>query len=723
MTSTPYSVVWDGGVRNKNATASPADATLHDLYLKNKKPKLLETIAEEYHTADKKFRTVVKLELPYFVGGVLDGPRNDRHVVERTLLTLDIEHNPKKQATPPPPPEQVVNALRELGSEGWVYTSLSHTKESPRYRVVLPLGQFIEQSAHATATLEATTLGAARKLGVEEWCDPISWTLSQPMFLPAKLQGGVFKQWYIDGTKSWKPVQRTKPKREAGQPADIPDEQPDPIISALRHAGLYLEEDAAHPGRHYFTCPWHEEHTTTNDTQTMYMAAHFNGFPHWSCKCMGTGPDVDGKAHMTNSSLTRWLKKGGHLTAEEQAKEGVMDDYATFEQSARLSTLLKTPPPPQDWALDHFAPIGSVTMLAAPGGQGKSLLMLHIAMYGAMGLPFAEFKVQQPLRTLYVSYEDGKRLMYDRIVDIGQELREHDNGVLDTLYDVDGSLDNNLSLHKVEDDAQTWVFLIKPDRFSPAERTARVEWLIGYIKQAGIRMVVLDPMVYTHQLQENDIADMAFFMQTLNHIAAKAMCAVIVVHHMSKMGRADQLSDIDQHSLRGASSITDNARSAGILIGLPYKDAAAFGIEEADVKDYAVFKHVKSNYAAPLPLMIFQRRGRTLVYRADIKKLDHNHIKQARDQKVEEDKQARIVAKAVDALKTLADHDEPVSQNQVAMDGGRRWNPATTKAVLQWCEDNEYSESSYEGERKASKHSITQLGKRYLRAQLKGSQA
>lgn len=715
MPSTPYSVVWEGGVRNKRAILSPADVTLHDLYLKNKRPKPLETTADEYHAADKAFRTKIKLELPYFVGGVLDGPRSDQHVAERTLLTLDIEQDPKRHAAPPPSPEHVVKRLRELGSEGWVYTSLSHTTDQPRYRVVLPLGQPIEQAPDATSTLESTTLGAARKLGVEEWCDPKSWTLSQPMFLPAKLQGGTFKQWYVEGTKSWKPV-RTKKVRVSGTPADIPDERPDPILSALKHAGLYLHEDPDHNGRHYFTCPWSDEHTTSNETQTMYMEAHHAGYAHWSCKCMGTGPDKDGKPHMTNASLTRWLKKEGHLTAEEQAKEGVLDDYETFERSSRLSTLLKTPPPPQDWAIEHFAPIGSVTLLAAPGGQGKSLLMLHVAMYGAMGLPFAEFRVGEPLRTLYVSYEDGKRLMYDRIVDIGQDLRDHDNGMTDTLYDVDGSLDRNLSLHKVEDDAQTWVFLVKPDRFTPAERTARVEWLIGYIKQAGIRMVVFDPMVYTHQLQENDIADMAFYMQTLNYIATKSSCAVIVVHHMSKMGRADQLSDIDQHSLRGASSITDNARSAGILIGLPYKDAASFGIEEAHVKDYAVFKHVKSNYAAPLPLMVFKREGRTLAYHPEIRKLDSTHIKAARDQKVEEEKQARIIAKAVDALKALADHDEPISQNQVAVYGDRRWSPATTKAVLQWCEENDYSESSYEGERKASRHSITPLGRRYLKA-------
>lgn len=720
MISTPYSVVLEGGVLNTAVVPSRPTATLHQLYSEHKKPVEIPHNVDEYQAMPKGKRSKLKMSLPYFVGAVMDPPkRRDNNVTQRTLITLDIEQLEGSESVPPSPVE-LVKTLRELGGEGWIYTSLSHTPEQPRYRVVLPLGEFIE-GKDATDTLKTTTHHAARKLGIEEWLDEKSWTLSQPMYLPAKLEDSQFKQWYVKG-KAWKPV-RTKPQRKEGAPAEIPDERPDPIINALRHAGLYLEEDAAHPGRHYFTCPWHEEHTTTNDTQTMYMAAHFNGFPHWSCKCMGTGPDVDGKPHMTNGSLTRWLKKEGHLTAEEQAKEGVMDDYDTFQRSSRLSTLLKTPPPPQDWALEHFAPIGSVTMLAAPGGQGKSLLMLHIAMYGAMGLPFAEFKVHEPLRTLYVSYEDGKRLMYDRIVDIGQELREHDNGVLDTLYDVDGSLDNNLSLHKVEDDAQTWVFLVKPDRFTPAERTARVEWLIGYIKQAGIRMVVLDPMVYTHQLQENDIADMAFFMQTLNHIAAKADCAVIVVHHMSKMGKAEQLSDIDQHSLRGASSITDNARSAGVLIGLPYKDAAAFGIEEADVKDYAVFKHVKSNYAAPLPMMVFQRRGRTLVYRAEIKRLDHNHMKLAREHKAEEDKQARIMAKAVEALKALDDHEEPISQNQVALHDGRHWNPAVTKAVLQWCEDNEYSESSYEGERKASKHSITPLGKRYLRAQLKGSQA
>lgn len=713
MPATPYSVVLTGGVTNKRTTASAEDATLHHLYLQYKKPVTLDLTVEEYQALHKKERSRLKMGLPYFVGAVFDPPtRSDDNVRDRTLLTMDVERKTKSDPLPPAP-DEVASRLKAVGSEGWVYTSVSHTPDDPRYRVVLPLGKFIQGGSTATETLKATTQHAARKLGIEAWVDSISWNLSQPMYAPAKLADGEFKQWYVKG-KAWAPQQATRQRVEV---ADIPGERPDFVLQAIKQAGLYLRENPQHKGMHFITCPFSELHTTTSETKTAYYEAHFDGNPRPAVKCMGTGPDTDGTPHLTFSKLVRWLTEHGFLDRQEQDKVGVLDDFDKFEHATRLSTILQTPPPLQEWAIEHFAPIGSVTMLAAPGGQGKSLLMLHVAMYGALGIPFGAFKVDGPLRTLYVSYEDSKRIMYDRIVDIGQELREHDDGMLDALYDVDGSLNNNLSIHKVDEDAASWVFLVKPDRFTPAERTSRVNWLVDYLKQRSIRMVVFDPMVYTHQLQENDIADMAFYMQTLNYIATQARCAIIVIHHMSKMGRAETIDDLDQHSLRGASSITDNARSAGVLVGLPYKDAAQFGIEEADVRNYAIFKHVKSNYAAPLPLMVFERRGRTLRYRPEIKKLDQAHIKEAREQRTEQNRIAKLQAAAVDALRVLADHDGPISQNQVAIAADRGWNPQKTKAILEWCEQQEYTEAHYEGERRASKHTITALGRRYLKAQ------
>lgn len=715
MTSTPYSVVWSGGVRNKNATVSASDATLHALYLLNKRPKALDTHVDEYHTSNKEFRTKVKLQLPYFVGGTLDGPRNDQHVTNRTLLTLDIEHNPKKQAGPPPSPEVVVAALRELGSEGWVYTSLSHTKSSPRYRVVLPLGKFIPQGTDATSTLEATTLGAARKLGVEEWCDPISWTLSQPMFLPAQLDGGLFEQWYVAGDKSWKPVRlKTKRDREAGVPADIPDEQPDPIVGALKRAGLYLSEDTTQVGRHYFACPWHEQHSTTNDTQTMYMAAHHNGFAHWSCKCLGTSPDVDGKPHMTRDTLTRWLRTEGHLTAEEQANEGVLDDYDTFDRKADLGHMLDEPPVSRTWAIDKFAPVGKVTVLAGPGGVSKSMLMLHVLVYAAMGKDWANFTSAAPLKSLYVSYEDDTQELHKRVNTLAAAMRADDDGLLDTLYDVNGTIRQNLRMFAADDEAAQWLILTKPDRFGAPERSPRVDWLVGYLQAKQIRLLALDPAVYTHQLEENNIADMAAYMQTLTYIAKQAQCAVVVLHHMHKVAGWAAIDEINQGSLRGASSFADNARSVAVVVSMPIKDAEAYGLpaDHATTGRYAVLKHVKHNYSAPMETMVFERMGAILKPRPDITKMDRNQLAEARETAKTEEADRRVHQWVERVLETLSESDSPVSATQLAVDLNTRNN--RLKPVIDYCETNEWVEVE-DGPNRSKLHSLTRLGKTYLK--------
>lgn len=702
MQKTAVSVVTSGGVSRKRTTVRE-DVTLRELYEEFKHVPELDMPVDEYHAADKRVRTQVKLGLPYFVGGVLDGPRDDKHVAQRTLLTLDIEKKPK-QSEHPPPPSKVVDVLRRLGMEAWVYTSISHTPEAPRYRVVLPLRKNLPRGEG----LQAATLHAAEQLGVKEWCAAESWVLSQPMFLPVKLKGAKFQQWHVDG-KGWRARTDTAgSSTETKRVADIPDTRPDPMVTALKAAGLYLEQDADHPGRHYFTCPWADEHSTSNPTQTVYFEPHFNGHSAWGCKCMGTGPDIDGKPHMTRGSLTRWLVEQGHLDNGDDV--GEMEEYDKFDQRVSLGSLLQDPPPPQQWAVPDFAPIGAVTLLAAPGGQGKSLLVLHILAHAALGIAWAGFRLEEPMTSLYVSYEDGMRQVYDRLVDIREDLMLHDK-----LYDVHAGLEKNLLIHRV-DDPGTWLFLYKPDRFSPAERTARVEWLVGYLKHRKVRMVVFDPMVYTHQLAENDIADMALYMQTLNHIAKAADCAVLVVHHMSKLGRGEQLADMDAHSLRGASSISDNARSAAVLVGMPFKDAAQFGVTEREALGLAVFKQVKSNYAAPLDLMVFERVGRLLRWRPDLKRLEGAEVRLVKEAQADKAKDEKMALYARQALGVMAEHKGGISQNQVALGGENRWSPQRAKSVLAWCEAHDLCEVlEAGGGGRGNRHAITPEGRRWLR--------
>jgi RecA-family ATPase len=698
----PYSIVLTGGVHNTRVSASAEEATLEDLYQQAGKPQDLDTSAEDYHASTKVEQSNIKKRLRYFVGAVIEGKRHDSNVQTRTMLTLDVEQ--AKDGTHPPSPQAVVKRLQELGGSGWVYTSLSHTSDAPRYRVVLPLGKHLEPDA---AALEASTRTAARKLGVENWLDAKSWTLSQPMYLPAKLKGGSFYQKLISG-KAWAPAQAVK-----SQPADIPDERPDFMLQAIHAAGLYLRENPKHKGMHFITCPFSEMHTTESESKTVYYEAHFDGNPRAAVKCMGTGPDTDGKPHLTYAILVRWLKDNGHLTQDQQAEAGVMDDYDVFDQKADLGHMLDAEPVSRTWAIDKLAPVGKVTVVAGPGGVSKSMLMLHVLVHAAMDKEWAGFRYAQPLRSLYVSYEDDTQELHKRVNTLAAAMREQDDGIMDTLYDVNGTIRQNLRMFAADDEASAWLLLTKPDRFGQPERSPRVDWLIGYLQAKRIRLLALDPAVYTHQLEENNIADMAAYMQTLTYIAKQANCAVVVLHHMHKVAGWSAIDDINQGSLRGASSFADNARSVAVVVSMPIKDAETYGLpaDHATTSKYAVLKHVKHNYSAPLETMVFERKGALLVHRPDIVKMDRTALAEAREQ-TKADEQERRVQQWVERVLAALTESPGASLTQLSVDLNTRTN--RLKPVLEHCEAQDWVEVE-DGPNRSKLHSLTKLGRSYLR--------
>lgn len=715
----PYSYVTSGGVTNTRVKVAE-DATLATLVEQfGDNPVLVDLSSIEYHNADKKTKTTVKKQLPYFVGGVLQpARRDDANVQERTLVTLDIERNPKINESEPPSPEDVVAKLQELGAEGWVYTSLSHTPNSPRYRVVLPLGKPLSvnptdlDTAHATLT--ATTLHAADKLGIKEWCTPESSVLSQAMYLPARLRGGKFYSQHTTG-KAWsiRKPQQIKEERTKGQPANIPDERPDFVLQALRSAGLYLRENPKHKGMHFITCPLADLHGADNDTQTVYYEAHFDGNPRAAVKCFDTEPDEHGKPHLTYSILVRWLKDNNHLSQDQQDEAGVMDDYDVFDSKADLGHMLDAEPVSRTWAIDKLAPVGKVTVLAGPGGVSKSMLMLHILVHAAMDKEWAGFTYDEPLKSLYVSYEDDTQELHKRVNTLASAMREQDDGMLDTLYDVNGTIRQNLRMFAADDEASAWLLLTKPDRFGQPERSPRVDWLIGYLQAKRIRLLALDPAVYTHQLEENNIADMAAYMQTLTYIAKQAKCAVVVLHHMHKVAGWSAIDDINQGSLRGASSFADNARSVAVVVSMPIKDAESYGLpaDHATTGKYAVLKHVKHNYSAPLDTMVFERKGALLIPRPDITKLDKSQLTEAREQAKTEEQDRRI-QQWVGKVLTALTESPGASLTQLSVDLNTRTN--RLKPVVDYCEQQDWIEVE-DGPNRSKLHQVTKLGRGYLR--------
>lgn len=655
-----------------------------------------------------------KMRLPYFVGGTLNGKRHDSNVVERTLLTLDIEA-PKDAKKQPPRPQDVAATLKERDVEFWLYTTASHETAKPRYRIVLPLAKPLGADGDL---LQAATLEAAALAGVAAWCAPESWVLSQPMYLPATVSGKAPKTWRNTGTR-FAPSGKATSKPAKDAPADIPDAPIDPVLRALQRAGLYSREDAAHPGKHWIVCPWDDEHgkPTADDrtsTQTVYFEAHHDGNPKPAVKCLDTEPDEDGRPHLTYRTLVNWLRENGHLAATEENvdTEAELEDPDTFWATTNIDHMLSTKPKPLEFVIRGFAPAGRVTVLAGPGGVSKSSLALRLLLAAATGSSFGPFTADKAMRCMYLSYEDDAQTFHNRIYDMYQALQEDVNGL---LYDMN-LVRKNLHIAPVCDSGTSWSLMQKDGPRGLPTRTPRLRWLADLLKTKGVRLLVIDPVAYAHYLEESSPPEIAHFMQALGQVAGAAGCAIVLLHHMHKTAQWASLAEINQGSLRGASSFADNARSVAVLVSMPQKEAATYGLPATHdtVSRYAVFKHVKHNYSESLGVHVFERKGPLLVP-SGVQALPPHEVEAVKEQQNALLKEANWHRIALAALEFLKDGEAATTNMMKGQITGKK---ETVRDALDWTEKQGWI-SNEPGPNRAVWWRITSAGCAYLKDQPK----
>jgi RecA-family ATPase len=81
----------------------------------------------------------------------------------------------------------------------------------------------------------------------------------------------------------------------------------------------------------------------------------------------------------------------------------------------RISSWLETEPKPRQFILQRFMPVGKTGMVVAPGGTGKSQLLLQLAMSVAAGIPlFGRYEVESPGGVLAFFTEDDTEELHRR---------------------------------------------------------------------------------------------------------------------------------------------------------------------------------------------------------------------------------------------------------------------------------------------------------------------
>lgn len=238
--------------------------------------------------------------------------------------------------------------------------------------------------------------------------------------------------------------------------------------------------------------------------------------------------------------------------------------------------------PPRPWVYGRQLLRGTVSLVVAPGGTGKSALMTGAALAMVTGNPFLGLAVWGgPKRVWLWNLEDAGEELARTIQAAAQHWNIDRDDVGGRLF-VDSGLDG--AELKLAVQAQH-------KGFEVVEPVANA--LLAELMARQIDVLIIDPFISSHSVPENDNGAIDAVAKQWARIAAKANCSIVLVHHTGKQRGAE----VDADSARGASALVAAARFALALNVMTKEEGAGLGIERNECGRYVRADAVKSNRA------------------------------------------------------------------------------------------------------------------------------
>lgn len=237
--------------------------------------------------------------------------------------------------------------------------------------------------------------------------------------------------------------------------------------------------------------------------------------------------------------------------------------------------------PPRAWVYSHFLIRRFLSVLGAPGGIGKTAYAMTVGVAVALDLALLGEAVHEPGAVWVYNLEDPQDELDRRVLAIAHQHEIEPARLQSCLY-VDNGRDKPLIVAR---------------RLETGEiiATPLVDELIAELKRRDIRLLIVDPFVKSHRLEENRNEQIDFAAQQWSRVAEEADCAILLVHHFRKGLGANG----DADAFRGASALIDAARAAVSLAIMTEAEASQFGIGQADRKLYLRLDNAKLNLARP----------------------------------------------------------------------------------------------------------------------------
>lgn len=289
-----------------------------------------------------------------------------------------------------------------------------------------------------------------------------------------------------------------------------------------------------------------------------------------------------------------------------------MADVTTsfFGQPVDIAHLLANPAPELDFVLPGLT-ADTVGTLIGPGGMGKTMLELQLAILLATGLLHREplFGTNaclglstSPQKVILLAAEEPLPVVWQRVHDIIQSLNQRDvlpEGM--SWVEFKKRLQANLVLFPMSG-AQR-VNLLTEDLL-PSDAAFALARL-----SKGARLLIADPLRQLHLEDENQSAPMSALMSVFKRIAKDSGAAVMVAHHSSRAAGLQGYGDTADAG-RGSTALKDDARWQINLLPPTREMLDAYGIPANQATLHVVLVDAKNNYGPRRSPVMLRRTAR-----------------------------------------------------------------------------------------------------------------
>lgn len=290
------------------------------------------------------------------------------------------------------------------------------------------------------------------------------------------------------------------------------------------------------------------------------------------------------------------INEGVDLDLDEPEETGLTAQLHSLDVAAMLSTR----PAPRDFLFRDPDGCGVISVgigagVAAPGGSGKSIVLLGMSYALAIGgLWLDRYQAEGPTPVFYFTAEDDAGEIHQRFYDIHTQYVELHRPSPEREADMRRLMLENLHIYCIQGlDFKLTI----PDGEGGYTRGDAAQAIVNLVNdKGGSGVAVTDPIRKICAGNEEGAA-LNEIVTTFDWIRqhTNGDCTTFLAHHSSKASMRE--GEESQAAFRGATDLVDGLRWTMVMQSLSEKEAKKLGVKDERSK-YRKYSFPKSNYSA-----------------------------------------------------------------------------------------------------------------------------